>query len=681
MTDFRHFLHVATALVCACALVHAADAKRPNVIFILCDDLGYGDLGVFFQNGGAGNRKPRVPMDATPQIDALAEQGVQLRGHYTAAPVCAPARASLLSGLHQGHANVRDNQFDKALADNHTLGSVMRQAGYRTACIGKWGLQGGKAQPGHPLARGFDEYFGYIAHRDGHLHYPKEDKVPLLDGREEVSADFDKCYTTDLFTARAKKFIIDQQRDHAEQPFFLYLAYDTPHARTQLPPTAYPEGRGVSGGIQWLGNKGEMINTARGEVDSYYYPEFKDAVWKDPDMGGREQPWPEVARRHASMLRRIDDCVGDLAATLRDLKIDRDTLVVFTTDNGPSEESYLQGKDAAGYPRRLNPGFLRSYGPFEGIKRDCYEGGIRVGAVVSWPGHAVSGEISERASQFHDWMPTLCEIAGVPAPALSDGVSLLPEITGKGKRPDSTLYVEYQVGGNTPDNTDFAPSRRKQQRGQMQVLRQGDRVGVRTHIQSADDDFQIYDVVKDPGQRHDLAPEMKALQQTFKDRAIQLHRPDASAPRPYLDALAVPAAAPDGPTQAGLSARVYQVTVPWAIDDSHLSPAASDIVPVAEWSASDKGNAVVMDGWLKVDGPGVYRFALPLSSRGVMKLHGSPVVDADRGGKPEGEIRLAAGLHPIRISFRCAEQPFALTWSKDGGEIATVPAAAFVTRR
>lgn len=168
MTDFRRFLHLASVLVCACSLVHAADSKRPNVILILCDDLGYGDLGVFFQNDGAGNRKPRVPLNATPHLDALARQGVQLRGHYTAAPVCAPARGSLLSGVHQGHANVRNNQFDKALEDNHTLGSVMQQASYRTACIGKWGLQGGRGMPAHPLARGFDEYFGYITHKDGH---------------------------------------------------------------------------------------------------------------------------------------------------------------------------------------------------------------------------------------------------------------------------------------------------------------------------------------------------------------------------------------------------------------------------------------------------------------------------------------------------------------------------------
>jgi arylsulfatase A-like enzyme len=221
-----------------------AAADRPNIIFILCDDLGYGDVGVFYQNQRAALRDPKVPAFATPQLDLLAAKGMILTQHYCGAPVCAPSRASLLTGLTQGNANVRDNQFDKALADTHTLGSVLRTAGYATAAIGKWGLQGGgespeanggkksAAKPGgkkkarnsqaasaggavadwpaYPTKRGFDFYYGFVRHKDGHFHYPKEDKREVWENEREVSADLDLCYTADLFTARAKKWISEQ---------------------------------------------------------------------------------------------------------------------------------------------------------------------------------------------------------------------------------------------------------------------------------------------------------------------------------------------------------------------------------------------------------------------------------------------------------------------------------------
>jgi arylsulfatase A-like enzyme len=233
----------ALALFLSAAPVQAGPGIRhPNILFILTDDLGYGDVGVFFQNARRQANDRAEPWHLTPRIDAMAAEGVQLRDHYCPAPVCAPSRASLLLGVTQGHANVRDNQFDKALEANHTLASVLGSAGYATMCIGKWGLQGEKAPqvpngwPAHPLNRGFGEYFGYISHKAGHFHYPKEDGQVLLDGSKDVVADYDCCYTTDLFTARAKKWIAERTTSHPEQPFFLYLAYDTPHAKLQYPP-------------------------------------------------------------------------------------------------------------------------------------------------------------------------------------------------------------------------------------------------------------------------------------------------------------------------------------------------------------------------------------------------------------------------------------------------------------
>jgi uncharacterized sulfatase len=241
--------------------------EKPNVIFILTDDLGWGDLGVFHQNNSTHARKHK-----TPFLDQMAAEGMQMPSHYCPAPVCAPSRASLLMGVHQGHATIRNSQFDKALNNNHTLGTVMKTAGYKTALIGKYGLQGEGTNPtewsGYPTKRGFDEFFGYVAHRDGHVHYPADvwpignseaHRTPknLWWNEKEISKDLAKCYTTDLFTARSKHWIVEHRKNNPEQPFFLYLAYDTPHGALQIPTGEYPEGKGLNGGVQWIGEPGK----------------------------------------------------------------------------------------------------------------------------------------------------------------------------------------------------------------------------------------------------------------------------------------------------------------------------------------------------------------------------------------------------------------------------------------
>ena len=261
--------------------------KQPNIIFILTDDLGYGDLGVFLQKQREKNNIRSEPYTFTPNLDRMATNGAIMPQHYCAAPVSAPSRASIMLGVSQGHANVRDNEFDKALEDNYTVGNVLQKAGYTTAAIGKWGLQGlGKDTnwPAHPLNRGFDYYYGYMRHGDGHEHYPKEglyDGVKQVwENRTEVSKDLDKCYTGDLWTAVAKRWIVDHERGKdANKPFFMYLAYDTPHAVLELPTQAYPKGGGVKGGMQWLGKPGQMINTASGKIDSWVHPDYANATW------------------------------------------------------------------------------------------------------------------------------------------------------------------------------------------------------------------------------------------------------------------------------------------------------------------------------------------------------------------------------------------------------------------
>lgn len=367
-------------IVSVCALLAVAvslTAAQPNILFILTDDLGYGDLGVYFQNERARAGQRHQPWLATPHLDRMAAEGMRLTRHYCAAPVCAPSRASLLLGVHQGHANVRDNQFDKALEDNHTLGTVLRQAGYATAAIGKWGLQGPGAaseQPGHPLRRGFDYFYGLLAHISGHFHYLKEhgsldnqgQPTGVHENYRNVTDGLDRCYSTDLFTARAKQWILDHHAARPGQPFFLYLAYPAPHARLDVPTRPYPDGGGIHGGMQWLGTPGRMINTAEGDIDTWIHPDYATATYDhDRNPATPEVDWPEHARRHATMVRRLDDAVADLLQTLNDLHLATNTLVVFTSDNGTHHEG--------GYGGRVvyDPTFFASFGPLQGIKHNC----------------------------------------------------------------------------------------------------------------------------------------------------------------------------------------------------------------------------------------------------------------------------------------------------------------------
>ena len=637
-------------LACGCGQVQAA--ARPNIIFILTDDLGIGDVGVFFQNArrAAGNRAE--PWQLTPQLDRMALEGIQLRHHYCPAPVCAPSRASLLLGVHQGHANVRDNQFDKALENNHTLATVLKAAGYTTACIGKWGLQGsnGVAQaerwPAHPLRRGFDSYFGYLSHNAGHFHYPKEDGQQLLEGVTDVSAAFDKCYTTDLFTARAKKWITEQHAANPRKPFFLYLAYDTPHAKLQLPPGPFPAGGGARGGVQWLGTRGRMINTADGTPDSFIHPDYAGATWDhDHNAATPEQPWPDVYKRYASDVRRIDECVGDLLHLLKDLRLDDNTLVVFTSDNGPSRESYLK--------ENYEPVFFNSFGPHDGIKRDVWEGGIRVGALVRWPGGVPRDRVSNEPSQFHDWLPTFAELAGVSAPARSDGVSLLPTLTGKGLQMPSRIYVEYFENQKTPAYEEFAPSHRGRLRRQMQALRLGDYMGVRYQITNHEEPFEIYNVVTDPQQTGNLAakPGFGGLQKELHDTVLRVRRASGEAKRPY-DSEWVPAVKL-AQAVCGLEWRAFKLRQPWVAKLDASKPSASGTSSDFTLIPPRNTGSVFYTGFLQAPADGEYTFYLTASSGAVLRLHEATVIDADfgypAGTEVSGSIRLQAGLHPFRL--------------------------------
>ena len=645
----------------------ASPASHPNIIFILTDDLGWGDLGVFYQNSRRDANVRSRPWEMTPNLDKLASGGALLHDHYCAAPVCAPSRASIMLGLSQGHANVRDNQFDKAIENNHTLATVLDQAGYETVAVGKWGLQGNApgetdpaTWPAFPTKRGFNQFFGYARHKDGHEHYPKEavyvkDHAPkqVWDGTNDVTPDLDKCYTADLWTAWAKHWIAEHESTNSAQPFFMYLAYDTPHAVTELPTQAYPAGAGLHGGMQWLGKPGHMISTASGKVDSWVDPAFRDATYDDDhDPATPEVPWPDVDKRYATAVGRIDSAVGDIEQLLRDLKIDQNTLVIFSSDNGPSIESYL--------PRRpLRADFFDSFGPFDGIKRDCWEGGERVPTLASWPGHIPAGKVITTPSISYDWMRTFAEAAGLPAPAEADGVSLLPELTGQGTQRDpGYLYVEYFEGGRTPNYQDFAPAHRGRLRRQMQTIRFGDYVGVRYNIQSQADPFEIYNVVADPKETNNLATTMPDLEKRMKTTVLQVRRPNDSASRPYDNEL-VPALPPISTftMRNGVYWKAFEGDYPWVPDFEILIPVASGVAndPDLKKRTRDNDIGLFFTGYLNIPTNGDYTFYLEADSGAVLKIHDATVIDADfgyvGGREMSGSVRLQEGLHRFRLYY------------------------------
>lgn len=660
--------------------------EKPNIIFIFTDDLGYGDLGVFYQNQRV--KEKGFPAAFTPKLDVLAEQGAQLTQQYCAAPVCAPSRGSLLSGRSQGHANVRDNQFDKALEDNHTLGTVLKAAGYSTAAFGKWGLQGKSENipdwPAHPNKRGFDYYYGYIRHGDGHEHYPKEGvyrgSKEVYENYTNVADGLDKCYTADLWTAATKKWIIEQkQGKDKKKPFFVYLAFDTPHAVLELPTQEYPKGGGLKGGLQWIGEPGHMINTASGEVDSWTHPDYANATYDDDaNPSTPEVSWPDVYKRFATDTRRIDDAVGDIIQLLKDLKIDKNTMIVFASDNGPSKESYLK--------EDYDPDFFKSYALFDGIKRDVLEGGVRVPVIAWWPGKIPAGRVVETPSVSYDWLPTFAEMAGIPAPATTDGVSLLPSLTGVGKQKEGIVYVEYFQNGKTPDYADFTAEHQGRKRNQMQMIRFDDLVGLRYDIQSNDDNFEIYNILEDPQESVNLAslPEMAAIQQKMKDKVLQSRRPDESAPRPYDNEL-VPAVEVSHPIQ-GVKWNAYTGDFPWIPEIYSMTPSESGFSeePNVHVNSKIENEVLYFTGFIKIPKDGEYCFSLTSGSGALLRIHGCLVIDEDfryqKGTKRSGVINLKEGMHPFRLysSKKTKDKPILdLEWSGPDFENQMVPSIVF----
>lgn len=662
------------------AVPAAADTQRPNVILILMDDMGWGDLPSYQDQ----RMKEGFPAMDNPGLRMLAREGMTLTRHYSSAPLCAPARASLFTGVHQGHAKViRDRYFDLPIEQAPTLGTVMQAAGYKTALIGKWGIGGGTEHAGspqestaYPTKRGFDYYFGYLDHVSGHHHYPKEDPNPISptkksgiwDGNKCVTGDCDKAYSVDLLTARAKQWIMDTYRQNPRKPFFLALTHTAPHSQLQIPTGPYPEGRGVKGGVQWVGKPHKLINTAEGKINSYIYPRYA------------EKKWPIAQKRYATMIARLSDSFEDLIQTLKDLNIDKNTVIIMTSDNGPHDEG------------GQNPQFFRNYGPFDGIKQDAWEGGFRVPAIVRWPGRIPAGSSSDHPSQFHDWMATLAAIGGVRAPFRSDGVSLLPTLLNQENQPDSRLYMEYSAKKSrskttTPAYQDFHPSRRNAARGEEQMVYIGKYKGVRTNIQSHADLFEIYDTVRDPAERHDLkdTPEGKKMQSLMHDKVLRMRR--------IYDYT--------HPARGTFAQRPYDTEPVPALRKEEMP---GNLLPLEESSSQGvrrKDGSMKRVLYLNIPETGNYVFFLKTpvkkGAKAFVRLHDAHLLDAEYGYNPgtevsssmgegttEGDagktgrkpIPLEKGWHPLMVETEGFSGLPTLFWQKEGGKKEAIPNSA-----
>ena len=436
-------------LLAACA-EKTEQAPKPNIIYILADDLGYGDVGCFGQE-----------VIQTPEIDKMAAQGIKFTNHYSGSTVCAPSRCTLMTGLHTGNARIRGNATVPLMPEDITVAEILQQNGYKTALVGKWGL-GEAGSTGIPNKKGFDYFYGYLNQIRAHNSYPdflwrNEEKVQLDNVVEIIRDTYAKgigsvarekhTHSHNLFTEEALSFI-DANKDST---FFLYLAYTIPHAN----------------------NEGIPMGQIGMEV---------------PDLGiYKDEDWPEAQKAHAVMISLLDADIGRILRRLTELQIDQNTFVFFTSDNGPHQEG---GAD---------PEFFNSNGPLKGMKRELYEGGIRVPTIAWWPGTIQVGAESDHISAFWDFLPTACEIADIPINFRTDGISYLPAMTGGMQRQHEFLYWEFM------------------ERGGRQAVRQDNWKAVRYNM--SDDPnapLELYDLSNDIGEEHDLATEHPAAVEAIK---------------------------------------------------------------------------------------------------------------------------------------------------------------------
>lgn len=497
------------ALVFLSCLAFAAEARQPNIVFILADDLGYGDLGCY------GQTKIK-----TPHLDRMASEGVRLTQHYSGNAVCAPSRCVLMTGLHPGHAFIRDNRQMAGAKEMAKAGGkpasegqhpiptetvlipeLLKSLGYATGGFGKWGL-GGPGSTGEPLKQGFDRWFGYNSQSVAHNFYPTylwdNDKTielnnPAFSPHDKLRPDEDPTqpesykrfqgsqYSADLIAEAALKFA----RDHKDQPFFLYWPTTVPHLALQVPDDSLKDYAGLWEDPPYPGGRG-------------YTPHFK----------------PRAA--YAAMVTRMDREVGRLMKLIEELGLDQDTLFVFTSDNGPLYDR-LGGTDCD---------FFNSNGGLRGRKGSLYEGGFRVPGVIRWKGK-IQPAVSERVTAFEDWMPTLLELVGASdkLPAERDGISFAPTLMGKPQEERPFLYREFPNYGG------------------QQCVRIGAWKGVRQDLQPRGKKakakpnlhLELYELSRDPLEQKDVSAEHPEIVAQMLALMKAQHRVSEDFPFPAID--------------------------------------------------------------------------------------------------------------------------------------------------
>ena len=404
---YCHFLALSLIVGLLAPVVEAAEtntparrtgARRPSIILIVADDLGYGDLGAY------GQRKIK-----TPNLDRLAAEGTRFTSFYAGSTVCAPSRCALMTGLHTGHARIRGNANVPLEPGDTTIGKVLQDAGYYTALVGKWGL-GRENTTGVPQKQGFNEFVGYLDQTHAHDYFPTYlwhfDPLTGFDDAQQLPENYAnarKLYSHDLFTTASLNFIRINKPDQFNQyrPFFLYVAYTIPHANNEL-------GKETGNGMQ---------------VPS-----------DDPYSS---EAWPQQEKNKAAMITKLDYDVGRIMGKLEERQIANNTIVIFTSDNGPHKEG------------GVDPEFFKSSGGLRGYKRSLHEGGIRVPLIVWCPGRIPVGQVNDQPWAAWDLLPTLAEVADAKVPKNIDGISMWPELTGKTQtNRHSSFYWEFHERGS-----------------------------------------------------------------------------------------------------------------------------------------------------------------------------------------------------------------------------------------
>ena len=441
-----------------------SDGGPPNIVWILADDLGWGDLGSY------GQRQVQ-----TPNLDRMAAEGMRFTDAYAGFTVCAPSRSVLMTGQHTGHTTVRRNGSSGLRDEDVTVAELLKSQGYSTALVGKWGL-GMEDSPGAPWRQGFDHFYGYLSQGHAHNFYPEflmrgSEREPLrnvvrrsgrYDGMSGVAVERID-YSHDLLMRDAVQWL----RANAGNRFFLYLALTIPHANNEA-------GTAEGGGDPGISQVSEDLGEHRGRIGM-----------EVPDAGPYEgRDWPAPQKGTAAMITRMDRGIGELFDVLSELGVDEGTLVFFSSDNGPHAEG---GND---------PFFFDSNGPFQGYKRSLHDGGIRVPTIARWPGRIEAGTVSDLPWYFADFLPTVAEIVGFPLPPGVDGESIAPELLGSGAvRRDRFMYW-----GGSP--------------GRAEAVRWGSWKAVR---EGPEEPIELFDLGSDPGEEADLASQHDQVVERVKE--------------------------------------------------------------------------------------------------------------------------------------------------------------------